>query len=93
MLNQELARSHRAEPDRANANTQTKKQPPPPPPPQDQDGREMGVAGSLERLAAKALSSQPVNSFDWSPDRLGLFVCSSFDQCVRVGVVTKLEKV
>jgi hypothetical protein len=61
--------------------------------PQDQDGKELGVAGALRRLSDKALSSQPVNSFDWSPDRRGLFVCSSFDQCVRVGVVTKLEKV
>lgn len=52
----------------------------------------MGVAGSLEQLAHKGLSSQPVNSFDWSPDREGLFCCSAFDQCVRVGVVTKLNK-
>jgi hypothetical protein len=50
------------------------------------------VPGSLELLSHKALSSQPVNSFDWSPDRQGLFVCSAFDQCLRVGVVTKLEK-
>lgn len=60
---------------------------------QDQDGCELGVAGSLEALSHAALSSQPVNSFDWSPDRLGLFVCSAFDQCLRVGIVTKLEKV
>ncbi|KAI8473700.1 MAG: WD40-repeat-containing domain protein [Monoraphidium minutum] len=59
----------------------------------DQDGCELGVAGSLEQLAHKSLSSQPVNSFDWSPNRQGLFVCSAFDQCVRVGVVTKLETV
>jgi hypothetical protein len=59
---------------------------------QDQDGKEMGVVGKLERLCHKPLSSQPVNSFDWSPDRQGLFVCSAFDQCVRVGVVTKLDK-
>ncbi|KIZ04239.1 WD repeat-containing protein 92 [Monoraphidium neglectum] len=58
----------------------------------DQDGKEMGVVGKLERLCHKPLSSQPVNSFDWSPDRQGLFVCSAFDQCVRVGVVTKLDK-
>lgn len=53
----------------------------------------MGVAGSVELLAHKPLSSQPIASFDWSPDKEGLFVCSSFDQCVRVGVVTKLNKI
>lgn len=59
---------------------------------QDQDGRELGVAGSLELLSAKSLSSQPLNSFDWSPDRAGLFVCSAFDQVLRVGIVTRLER-
>lgn len=59
---------------------------------QDQDGAELGVAGSLQQLSRKELSSQPVNSFDWSPDRQGLFVCSALDQCVRVGIVTKLDK-
>jgi hypothetical protein len=60
---------------------------------QDQDGQELGVAGSCELLSHKALSSQPVNAFDWSPDRRGLFVCSALDQCLRVGIVTKLERV
>jgi hypothetical protein len=59
---------------------------------QDQDGKELGVAGSVQQLAQRSLSSQPVNSFDWSPDKQGLFVCSALDQCLRVGFVTKLNK-
>ncbi|WIA34433.1 hypothetical protein OEZ86_012767 [Tetradesmus obliquus] len=58
----------------------------------DQDGKELGVAGSVQQLAQRSLSSQPVNSFDWSPDKQGLFVCSALDQCLRVGFVTKLHK-
>jgi hypothetical protein len=59
---------------------------------QDQDGKELGVAGSVKQLANRSLSSQPINSFDWSPDKQGLFVCSALDQCLRVGFVTKLNK-
>jgi hypothetical protein len=59
---------------------------------QDQDGKELGVAGKMQQLCQRNLSSQPINSFDWSPDKQGLFVCSAFDQCLRVGFVTKLEK-
>eukprot|EP00878_Enallax_costatus_P023903 GHUV01025464.1.p1 GENE.GHUV01025464.1~~GHUV01025464.1.p1 ORF type:complete len:249 (+),score=60.16 GHUV01025464.1:856-1602(+) len=58
----------------------------------DSEGRELGVAGSMQRLSHRNISSQPVNSFDWSPDKMGLFVCSAFDQCIRVGFVTKLNK-
>ena len=59
----------------------------------DADGAELGVAGSMELLASRNLSTQPIACFDWSPDKEGLFVCGAFDQCVRVGVVTKLNKV
>lgn len=55
------------------------------------DGNSQGVAGDLEMLSATTLSTQPVNSFDWSPDRLGLGACSSFDQTVRVVITTKLN--
>ena len=61
--------------------------------PQDADGVPMGVAGSVELLNHKNMSSQPISSFDWHPDKEGLYCCSAFDQCVRVGVVTKLNKV
>ncbi|XP_067647810.1 dynein axonemal assembly factor 10 [Eurosta solidaginis] len=57
----------------------------------DADNIEMGLAGSLQMLHASTVSSQPVHSFDWHPDKMGLAVCGSFDQCVRVLVTTKLN--
>jgi hypothetical protein len=59
---------------------------------QDQNGLDLGVAGSMQQLSNRTMSSQPINSFDWSRDKSGLFVCSAFDQCIRVGFVTKLNK-
>ena len=54
-------------------------------------GAARGVAGALERLAARGLSSQPLTGFDWSPDKLGLFACTALDQTLRVGFVTRLQ--
>lgn len=51
----------------------------------------MGVAGSLEMLHATTVSRQPVHCFDWSPDRIGLAVCGSFDQNVRILIATNLH--
>ena len=51
-----------------------------------------GVAGTVSLLASKAVSTQPICSFDWSPDKEGLAVMGSFDQAVRVAIVTKLNK-
>ena len=59
----------------------------------DADGVPMGVAGHLELLASRDASTQPVGAFDWSPDKEGLAVCGSFDQCVRVLAATGLNKV
>eukprot|EP00873_Tetraselmis_striata_P043052 jgi/Tetstr1/463316/TSEL_008240.t1 len=58
----------------------------------DPDGKAMGVAGTVELVASKNLSTQPICCFDWSPDKEGLCVMGSFDQALRVGVVTKLNK-
>lgn len=55
------------------------------------DGHNQGCSGTLQMLQATALSSQPINCFDWSPDRIGLGVCGAFDQTVRVLVTTKLN--
>lgn len=55
------------------------------------DGGSQGVAGNLEMLQATSLAQQPVNCFDWSPDRIGLGVCGSFDQTIRVLIATKLN--
>lgn len=53
----------------------------------------MGVPGSVQLLQNVGLSSQPLSSFDWSPDKLGLAVSTSFDQTLRVTLVTKLNTV
>lgn len=51
-----------------------------------------GVTGSVELLNSRVISSQPIVSFDWSPDREGLCCLSCLDQTVRVFIVTKLDK-
>ena len=51
----------------------------------------MGVAGSLELLAEGAPTEQPISSFRWNTEKTGLFCCTALDQCVRVGMVTKLH--
>ncbi|KAI7862770.1 WD40-repeat-containing domain protein [Spinellus fusiger] len=35
----------------------------------------------------KAITNHPVISFDWNRDAKGLFVCASFDQSLRVGMI------
>ncbi|KAK9838309.1 hypothetical protein WJX81_003592 [Elliptochloris bilobata] len=50
-----------------------------------------GVAGSVERIAERGLSTQPLTALDWSPDKLGLFCCTALDQTLRVGFATKLH--
>jgi len=57
-----------------------------------EDGAPIGVAGSVELLNSRVISTQPVTSFDWSVDRQGLCCLSSMDQTLRVFVITKLEK-
>ncbi|RLU14866.1 hypothetical protein DMN91_012753 [Ooceraea biroi] len=57
----------------------------------DADGIEQGVVGNVSLLQNCTLSTQPISSLDWSPDKQGLAVCTSFDQCVRVIITTKLN--
>lgn len=59
----------------------------------DSEGLEMGVAGSISLLQNVTVSTQPISSLDWSPDKRGLCICSSFDQMVRVLIVTKLQTI
>jgi WD40 repeat protein len=59
----------------------------------DADGREMGVAGAMDLLNKRNVSTQPISSWDWSPDKEGLAVCGSFDQQIRVVIVTRLNRV
>ncbi|XP_077138693.1 dynein axonemal assembly factor 10-like isoform X1 [Ranitomeya variabilis] len=58
----------------------------------DPDGVDIGVAGMVSLLQNVTLSTQPISSIDWSPDKKGLCVSTSFDQTVRVLIVTKLNK-
>lgn len=51
-----------------------------------------GVAGTLQYLQNSTISTQPVCGLDWSPDKAGLCACVSFDQTVRVLIVTKLNR-
>ena len=37
------------------------------------------------------ISDQPINCLDWCPDKPGLMVASSFDQRVRIVIVTKMN--
>ena len=57
----------------------------------DDDEKEFGVTGTVESLQTATLAEQPVASFDWSPDKTGLFCFASFDQQIRVGMVTRLS--
>ena len=59
----------------------------------DDAGRDVGVIGSVSLLQNVTLASQPVSSMDWNPDKEGLLACCSFDQTVRVCIVTKLNRV
>ncbi len=45
----------------------------------DSEGRPKGVAGTCEILNSKDLCSQPVSSFDWNPDKIGLGVLCGLD--------------
>jgi hypothetical protein len=37
-------------------------------------------------------TDQPITGFDWHADKQGLFCCGAFDQTVRVGTVTRLNR-
>ena len=58
----------------------------------DGEGIELGVAGTVSPIQNITLSTQPICGFDWSPDKKGLCVCTAFDQCFRVLIVTKLNQ-
>ncbi|XP_043469694.1 dynein axonemal assembly factor 10 [Leptopilina heterotoma] len=57
----------------------------------DSEGAEEGSMGTIHSLQNANLSSQPISSLNWSPEKLGLAVCTSFDQCLRVLITTKLN--
>ena len=57
----------------------------------DADGRDKGVPGTLELLNDRVLSTQPICSFDWHPEKQGLAVMACLDQTCKVAIVTKLN--
>lgn len=57
----------------------------------DPNGKPKGVAGTVTQLNQKDLSTQPINSFDWHPDKMGLAVLCALDQTVKVLITTKLN--
>ncbi|GAB1601483.1 WD repeat-containing protein 92-like [Argonauta hians] len=58
----------------------------------DAGGKDIGVAGKVSLLQNITISTQPIVALDWNSDKAGLCVCSSFDQCIRVLIVTKLNR-
>jgi hypothetical protein len=61
------------------------------PDPESKEKEAMGVAGTLELMAENKLTEQPITGFRWNSEKTGLFCCTALDQCVRVGMVTKLH--
>ena len=57
----------------------------------DSKGENYGVAGTVDLLQNMTFSSQPLSAFDWCPEKLGLALCTSFDQTLRLIIVTKLN--
>eukprot|EP00039_Didymoeca_costata_P033508 m.42700 g.42700 ORF g.42700 m.42700 type:complete len:358 (+) comp9903_c0_seq1:163-1236(+) len=52
-----------------------------------------GVPGEVQEINRVTLSTQPISSFQWSADKLGLGLTTSFDQQIRVLICTKLNKI
>mmetsp|Transcript_23191 Transcript_23191/g.60657 ORF Transcript_23191/g.60657 Transcript_23191/m.60657 type:complete len:359 (-) Transcript_23191:246-1322(-) len=55
-----------------------------------EDGTEEGVVGSAVELNRVSSSTQPIFSFEWSPDKPGLCLTTAADQTLRVMMVTRL---
>jgi hypothetical protein len=55
------------------------------------DGNLEGVAGTLHLINEIGVADQPITSFNWNADHLGLGACTSFDQTFQVVGVTRLN--
>lgn len=55
-------------------------------------GNERGVMGNCQLLNSRKFSEQPIVAFDWHPDKHGLAVMAVLDQTIKIGLVTKLNK-
>ena len=47
--------------------------------------------GTVSLIQNTNLSTQPICSFDWNMDKMGLAVCAAFDQTIRVVITTRLN--
>jgi len=56
------------------------------------DGGNVGTPGDFEKLCSRQVTDKPVTSSDWSKDKAGLVVTSSFDQKIRVLIVTGVKQ-
>ncbi|EAA20420.1 unnamed protein product-related [Plasmodium yoelii yoelii] len=54
-------------------------------------GYKKGIVGELDKLNHLNVSTQPIISFDWNKDKLGLCAFASLDQTIRVYIITKLN--
>ena len=62
----------------------------------DDKGYKKGVMGEVELLSNQTmstLSSQPIVSWSWHKNKVGLACMASLDQTIQVVVVTKLNKI
>ncbi|CBH16865.1 hypothetical protein, conserved [Trypanosoma brucei gambiense DAL972] len=59
----------------------------------DSDGVAKGIAGCVEELNKAKVGDQPIHTMDWNRSKEGLLACASFDQSIRVMLVTKLSLV
>lgn len=57
----------------------------------DENGLEKGVIGSIDKLNSKEITTQPIVSFDWHPDKLGLAGMVALDQSVKLYLFTRLN--
>jgi len=55
------------------------------------DGGNVGTPGEFLKLNSKQLTDKPVTSSAWSGDKAGLVVTTSFDQNIRILIVTGVK--
>ena len=49
-----------------------------------EDQTEVGFLGSVVKLNDTHMGNRPLSGFDWSPDKPGLGLCTSFDEKIRI---------
>ena len=57
----------------------------------DDNGVDKGIIGNLEILNSKEITTQPIVSLDWNPDKLGLAGMAALDQSIKLYLFTRLN--